>query len=131
MEYDFNGKKFTLKKATYFLEAKAKEAAGISDRNSLNVNKIKNQYDHLIVELANENDQTKKNLINKKIDSLLEEMIKISSDVWYEDFEKSKNVLCILLNGDVSSLTGDDFGKFDARTVWQDFFTDPSEKRKD
>lgn len=131
MEYTFGGKKFTLKKNTFYLEERIKELLGLNDALESQLKALKVKFDFLSKQLDKETDADKADEILNKILDVNAEVVKVGDSMsWEKSFDKCKMVVETLTDGDASVLTPENFGKFDALEVWTDFFTSPTKSRK-
>ena len=130
-QYDFNGKKFALKKNTFLSEKKAKEAAGITDQHETDFLKAIQTQKIMLEQLPTISEEKRQDLLDR-IDANGLELERLTKETeWNSDIENVKKVFSVILDGDVQILTEEDIGKFDAQEVWQDFFTKPSPNQND
>lgn len=121
--YTFAGKQFTLRPSTYGLDRKVKLAAGIEDES---IEQIKSMSDKVKALKARQEsavtDEDREKLAQEFSDLNISIAEAKNTLAWHEDYVRAKSVLSLLLDGDVESLTEDDFGKDDSLGVWQDYF---------
>jgi hypothetical protein len=127
--YDFNGKKKTLQKKTFYREELAKEKAGITNDLNNTLIGLKMRYDRLNEQYEKATDQ----------DAIFDQLVKLNEEIvavgqkmeWFRSFETSKNVLSVILVEGSDDLTVDDLSGDDAKAVWEDFFTQKSPIRSE
>lgn len=130
-KYQFGEVEKTLRKNTFYLEERAKEASGLTDANEKKVTGYKLKLEQLSKQYESEKDKKKKAETLKKIEGVAEEIQQLVNNLWFTDFDKCLKVMDVLLVEGSKDLTIENFGKFDAQEVWSDFFTHPLMRGKD
>ena len=121
-EYTFGDVKKTLKDNTYYLEEKAKEAAGLTEEMELAVMGLKTQYQNLITKMKSAKPEEMEALEAKayEIDDKTLELSKKMA--WYSDFAKVKAVFDVLFVEGSDGITQENIGKRQVKEIWADFF---------
>lgn len=125
MTYTFGDVTKTLKRNTFYLEKRVKEEAGLTDSDEKRIEGYKIRLEQLSKQYDNEKDKKKKSDILKKIEEVAEQIKREADNIWYNDPERCKKVLDVLLIEGSKDLTEENFSSFDAQEVFADFFTHP------
>lgn len=121
-QYTFGEVTKTLKANTYYLEEKAKEAAGLTDEMEQLALGLQKQFRTLSAKL--------KDAKPEEVDALADKMEEVEMRVnelsakmaWYIDFSKSRSVLDLLLVEGADGITEENIGRRQVLEVWADFF---------
>jgi hypothetical protein len=121
-QYKFGEVTKTLKQNTYYLEEKAKEAAGLTDEREQELTGINKQYQALSSKMEKGTPE-EKIAVEIEMERLHNRLVELNKKMaWYLDFNRASAVLDVLLVGGSEGITAENVGRNQAKEVWADFF---------
>lgn len=131
-QYIFGEVTKTLKKNTFELEEMVKDVIGANEKNEKRIVEINKEFQKLSKEFSSNPNKKRKAQIEQRIVEINGEVVQLTQGLqWSESFDMCLSVMDVLLVEGNSGLTKSNFGRFDARQVWNDFFSPPQERQED
>lgn len=131
-KYTFGNVEKTLKRNTFELEENVKDAIGANEKNQVKLENLNKEFERISKEYAAKPNKKRKVEIEKRILEINNEVVSLTNDIkWSNTFDGCIKVMDILLVEGSAGLTKQNFGRFDAEGVWNDFFTSPQARSDD
>lgn len=128
--YTFGDVSKTLKRNTFAIEKQVLAVVGATDATEARLIAIQKEFEALSKEMQQKKLSPKRSeAINARILAINNETLELNRKLrWSASFESCMAVAEVLLVEGSKGLTEENFGRFDAEGIWEDFFTAPSKR---